>query len=97
MIALLMFSGIAYNLNHEQQKRDTARTQDHSIVQRDKKEPVGNYPYSGYFTIPPGSEMKVYRDGSRFSADYGWSSNHKRNKTYQGIADAMAKQWGNLQ
>lgn len=38
--------------------------------------------------------MKTYKDGSTFSADYGWSSNHKRNKTYQGIADAMADQWG---
>jgi site-specific DNA-cytosine methylase len=38
--------------------------------------------------------IKTYADGSRFSADYGWSSNHARNKTYQGIADAMAKQWG---
>jgi site-specific DNA-cytosine methylase len=37
--------------------------------------------------------LKTYKDGSRFSADYGWSSNHKRNKTYQGIADAMAQQW----
>lgn len=35
--------------------------------------------------------MKTYKDGSRFSADYGWSN--KRNKTYQGIADAMASQW----
>lgn len=40
--------------------------------------------------------IKIYKDGSRFSADYGWSSNHKRNKTYQGIADAMAEQWSNL-
>lgn len=40
--------------------------------------------------------IKVYKDGSRFSADYGWSSNHKRNKTYQGIANAMADQWGKL-
>lgn len=40
--------------------------------------------------------LKTYKDGSTFSADYGWSSNHKRNKTYQGIADAMAEQWGNL-
>ncbi len=38
--------------------------------------------------------IKTYKDGSKFSADYGWSSNHARNKTYQGIADAMAIQWG---
>jgi hypothetical protein len=37
--------------------------------------------------------IKTYKDGSRFSADYGWSSNHKRNQTYQGIANAMAAQW----
>ena len=38
--------------------------------------------------------IKTYKDGSKFSADYGWSSNHARNKTYQGIANAMADQWG---
>ena len=26
-------------------------------------------------------KIKTYKDGSRFSADYGWSSNHNRNKT----------------
>ena len=36
----------------------------------------------------------TYKDGSRFSADYGWSSNTRRSATYQGIADAMAEQWG---
>ena len=36
----------------------------------------------------------TYKDGSKFSADYGWSSNKNRSKTYQGIADAMAEQWG---
>lgn len=41
-------------------------------------------------------KIKTYSDGSKFSADYGWLSNHKRNKTYQGIADAMAQQWGAL-
>lgn len=40
--------------------------------------------------------IKTYKDGSKFSADYGWASNHKRNRTYQGIADAMAKQWGDI-
>lgn len=38
--------------------------------------------------------IKTYADGSRFSADYGWSSNTRRGQTYQGIADAMAEQWG---
>jgi hypothetical protein len=41
--------------------------------------------------------IKTYKDGSRFSADYGWSSNHKRNATYQGVANAMASQWGAAQ
>jgi len=40
-------------------------------------------------------EIVTYGDGSRFSADYGF---HKgggaRSKTYQGIANAMAQQWG---
>jgi hypothetical protein len=37
----------------------------------------------------------TYRDGSKFSADYGFcKSGGKRSKTYQGIADAMAEQWG---
>jgi len=37
----------------------------------------------------------TFKDGSRFSADYGWSTNKiKRATTYQGIADAMAVQWG---
>lgn len=38
--------------------------------------------------------LKTYKNGKTFSADYGWSSNHKRNETYQGIANAMAEQWG---
>ena len=38
--------------------------------------------------------IKTYKDGSKFSADYGWSSNKMRSKTYQGIANAMAEQWG---
>lgn len=37
-------------------------------------------------------KIKTYKDGSRFSADYGWSSN--RGQTYKGIANAMAEQWG---
>jgi len=36
----------------------------------------------------------TYRDGSKFSTDYGWSTNKNRSKTFQGIADAMASQWG---
>ena len=37
----------------------------------------------------------TYRDGNKFSADYGFcKSGGKRSKTYQGIADAMAEQWG---
>jgi site-specific DNA-cytosine methylase len=38
--------------------------------------------------------IKTYNDGSKFSADYAWSMAGKRGKTYQGIADAMANQWG---
>jgi hypothetical protein len=38
----------------------------------------------------------TYKDGSRFSADYGWSSNTRRSTTYQGIAYAMAEQWGGV-
>lgn len=38
--------------------------------------------------------IKTYRDGSRFSADYAWTKAGKRGRTYQGIADAMASQWG---
>jgi hypothetical protein len=36
----------------------------------------------------------TYKDGNKFSADYGWSTNKRRSVTYQGIADAMAAQWG---
>jgi site-specific DNA-cytosine methylase len=36
----------------------------------------------------------TYKDGSKFSSDYGWSTNKNRSKTYQGIANAMANQWG---
>jgi len=39
-------------------------------------------------------KLKKYKDGSTFSADYGWSTNKRRSVTYQGIADAMAEQWG---
>lgn len=39
--------------------------------------------------------VKHYKDGTVFSADYGWSTNrHNREKTYKGIAEAMAEQWG---
>lgn len=37
--------------------------------------------------------IKTYKDGSKFSADYGWSSNKRRGQTYKGIANAMAEQW----
>tara|TARA_B100001964_G_C14051611_1_gene517273 strand:- start:116 stop:682 length:567 start_codon:yes stop_codon:yes gene_type:complete len=36
----------------------------------------------------------TYKDGSKFSADYGWSTNKRRSVTYPGIAKAMATQWG---
>ena len=38
-------------------------------------------------------KLKKYKDGSTFSADYGWRSPDKRNKTYPGIAKAIAEQW----
>lgn len=38
--------------------------------------------------------IKTYKDGSKFSADYAWRTDGKRGTTYQGIADAMAEQWG---
>ena len=38
--------------------------------------------------------LVIYKDGSTFSADYGWSTNPNRPVTYQGIANAMAEQWG---
>lgn len=38
--------------------------------------------------------IKTYKDGSRFSADYAWSKAGKRGKTYEGIGKAMAAQWG---
>jgi len=46
--------------------------------------------------VEPNIKTYVSKSGkkTKFSADYGWSSNHKRNQTYQGIADAMAEQWG---
>lgn len=37
--------------------------------------------------------LKTYRDGSTFSADYAWTKESKRGKTYKGIAEAMAEQW----
>jgi len=40
--------------------------------------------------------IKQYADGSRFSADYAFGSGKDRSKSYQGIADAMAEQWGGL-
>ena len=36
--------------------------------------------------------IKTYKNGKTFSADYGWST--KRSVTYQGMANAMAAQWG---
>ena len=42
--------------------------------------------------------LKTYANGKTFSADYGVgfnsNHNHRRSLTYQGIADAMASQWG---
>lgn len=48
------------------------------------------------YIVQPNIKTYVGKSGkvTRFSADYGWSSNTKRNVTYQGIADAMAEQWG---
>jgi len=39
-------------------------------------------------------QLIQYKDGSTFSADYGWSTNKRRSATYPGIAKAMAEQWG---
>ena len=38
--------------------------------------------------------IKQYADGSRFSADYAFTTGKSRSKSYQGIANAMAAQWG---
>ena len=42
--------------------------------------------------------LKTYSNGKTFSADYGVgfnsNHNHRRSLTYQGIANAMANQWG---
>tara|TARA_R100001443_G_scaffold95309_1_gene101852 strand:- start:131 stop:715 length:585 start_codon:yes stop_codon:yes gene_type:complete len=43
-------------------------------------------------------ELITYANGKTFSADYGVGFNtkhgHRRSVTYQGLADAMAEQWG---
>ena len=43
-------------------------------------------------------KLKVYSNGKTFSADYGVGFNtkhgHRRSITYQGLASAMAEQWG---
>ncbi len=40
-------------------------------------------------------KLITYSGNKTFSLDYRWAKASKRSKTYKGIAEAMANQWGN--